>query len=458
MLKGIVVEEPQGKKVLKTSALSELRGNLRCLLRTGGIWQLRAFFSAGILYLFFYFCKYNLSAATPGIQEEFGFNDKTFGWILTAFLLVYALGQFINGFLGDRYGPKRILIIGAFGGIVVNVIFAFGGRIAGFAGLSALTVFIVLWSFNGYFSSMGWAPVCRILYNWFPENRWGTWMGWANFLCYFGAFLVFPIATFVIKHWGWQAAFFISPAFLLGMAVIFIFLGRSSPQDAGFEPEWNQKLKEPARRVGAREYWTAFTNPKMNLTYLCGVCANFVRWGLLSWGVRIFKAPVEEGGFGLDIVVAGWVTAMASLGGAILSILCGVVSDRVFKGARWQTIVIGCFLSSGAIFFMAQGASILSISIFGVRVGLVLLLLAMFFGGGLIQAIQTPLFDLPGDILGREMGGTGAGIMDGWMYVGAAFSGFYLGGILDDYGLTAGLTLMAGVSILSGLLAIPIRK
>jgi OPA family glycerol-3-phosphate transporter-like MFS transporter len=242
------------------------------------------------------------------------------------------------------------------------------------------------------------------------------------------------------------------------MTIIFFWLGRSSPQEAGLDPEWDQKLEKPTRRVGAREYWIAFTNMRMNLSYLCGMCANFVRWGLLSWGVRIFEAPVEEGGFGLDIVVAGWVVAMASLGGALFSLLCGVVSDRVFKGTRWQTITIGCLLSSAAIFFIAQGASILSISVFGIQVGLSLLFLAMFVGGGLIQAIQTPLFDLPGDILGKEVGGTGAGIMDGWMYVGAVFSGFYLGGILDNYGLTTGLTFMAGASVASGLLAIAIRK
>ena len=118
------------------------------ILRTKGIhiWQIRAFFSAGILYLFYYFCKYNLSAATPGIKEEFGFTDQTFGWILTAFLLVYAFGQFVNGFLGDRYGPKLILAIGALGGVVVNLLFGFAGRFAGFVGLTALTVFIILYS------------------------------------------------------------------------------------------------------------------------------------------------------------------------------------------------------------------------------------------------------------------------------------------------------------------------
>ena len=430
------------------------------ILRAKGvhIWQIRAFFSAGILYLFYYFCKYNLSAATPGIKEEFGFTDQTFGWILTAFLLVYAFGQFVNGFLGDRYGPKLILTIGALGGVVVNLLFGFAGRFAGFVGLSALTVFIVLWSINGYMSSMGWAPVCRIIYNWFPEKRWGTWMGWANFLCYFGAFLVFLIATFVVKHWGWRAAFIVSPAFLFGMTVLFLFLCKGSPEDAGLETEWEQKSQKPAKRTGGREYWLAFTNPRMNISYMCGVGANFVRWGLLSWGIRIFEAPVEEGGFGLDLVTAGLVTAMASLGGAILSVLCGVVSDRIFKGTRWQTIMIGCFLSAGAIYFIAQGAPILSISVLGIRIGLFLLLAAMFIGGGLIQAIQTPLFDLPGDILGKDIGGTGAGIMDGWMYVGAAFSGFFLGGVLDNYGLTAGLMLMAVVSLISGLLAIPIQK
>jgi sugar phosphate permease len=134
------------------------------------------------------------------------------------------------------------------------------------------------------------------------------------------------------------------------------------------------------------------------------------------------------------------------------------MSDRVFKGIRWQTITIASLASAAAIFFIAQGAPILSISILGVRVGLFLLFVAMFLGGGLIQGAQTPLFNLPGDILGKEMGGTGAGIMDGWLYLGAAFSGFFLGGILDNYGLTHGLMLMAVVSVVSGLLAILIQR
>ena len=425
------MENAGGRKVLKAEGLS--------------IWQVRSFFSMGILYLFYYFCKYNLGVATPGIQEEFGFSSQTFGWIITIFTLTYAGGQFINGFLGDRYGPKIILVIGGVGGIAANVAFGLSGT---------LTFFVLFWAVNAYFSSCGWAPGSRLMFNWFPENRWGTWMGIFSFLCYFGSFLVFPIAGFAVVRWGWRSAFFVCPAFLAVMTIVFIVLGKNSPQDAGLEPEWERKQTEkPTKKTGAKEYWIALTHPRMNLAYLSGVGANFVRWGILTWMVKILEAPVDKGGFGLSLAAAAWITSLASLGGAFLSIILGVISDRVFNGTRWQTIFLGFILGGLPLFYMARGAVVLEYPM-----GLYLLGLAMFLSGGLIQAVQTPLFDLPGDILGKEIGGTGVGIMDGWMYIGAAFAGVFLGWWLDTYGLTSGVLLMAVVSIVSGLLAIPIQK
>ena len=410
-----------------------------------GFWQLRAFFSMGILYLFYYFCKYNLGVATKDIQDTFGFSNKTFGLIVTVFTLVYAGGQFLNGFLGDRYGPKRIMIIGGIGGVAANVLFGLSGT---------LTFFILFWTMNAYFSSCGWAPGCRILCNWFPENRWGEWMGIYNALCYFGGGIVYPIAAFAILKWGWQGAFFLPSVFLLVMTIVFSFLGKNSPQDVGLETQWEQKQSEkPTKRAGAREYWLALTNPKMNLAYLSGFGANFIRWGLMSWMVKILADPVEKGGFGIALGTAALISSFLHYGGAFFSIILGLISDRLFKGTRWQTITISMIISSGALMFIAQGPSILDYPM-----GLFLLGAAMFVAGGLIQAIQTPLFNLPGDIMGKEVSGTGAGIMDGWMYIGAAFAGVFLGWWLDTYGLMSGITLMAVVSLGSGLIAIAIQK
>ncbi len=424
-------EQCPDKKILKAKGV--------CL------WQIRAFFSMAILYLFYSFCKYNLGAATKDIQAEFQLKNQSIGIIITVFTIIYAVGQFINGFLGDRYGPKRILIIGGVGGVIANVCFGMSGT---------LTFFIVFWAINAYFSSCGWAPGSRIVFNWFPENRWGTWMGIFHSLCCFGSFLVFPIATFAISLWGWRSAFFVCPAFLLVMTIAYLWLGKSSPKDAGLETEWRQRDEQKlVKRAGGREYWIAFTNPKMNLAYILGFGANFVRWGILLWMVKILAEPVEKGGFGMSLINAGWITSLASLGGAFFSILLGVVSDRLFKGARWQTILVAFVFGSLPLFYIARGPVILSDPM-----GIFLLGTAMFVSGGLIQAVLTPLFALSGDILGREISGTGVGIMNGWMYVGASFAGVFLGWWLDSYGLTSGIWLMGIVGIVSGLLATLIQK
>lgn len=66
--------------------------------------QLTAFFSMAVLYLFYYLCKYNIGVAIKEMQDVFGYSNQSIGLIATIFTLTYAAGQFINGFLGDRYG------------------------------------------------------------------------------------------------------------------------------------------------------------------------------------------------------------------------------------------------------------------------------------------------------------------------------------------------------------------
>ncbi|MCH8120108.1 MAG: MFS transporter [Planctomycetes bacterium] len=417
------------------------------ILKTKGLHpkQMIAFFSMASLYLFYYFCKYNIGVATKEMQDVFGFSNQSIGWITTIFALTYAAGQFINGFLGDRYGPKRIMLIGAVGSVIANVCFGLSGT---------LVFFVLFWSINAYFSSCGWAPGCSILYRWFPEDRWGGWMGIYNAMCYLGGAIVLPIAAFAITKWGWRGAFFLPSVFPLGMAVVFALFGKNSPADAGLETEWMPNDQNiPEKRIGAKEYWLAFTNLKMNIAYFSGFGANFVRWGLLTWMVKILVEPVADGGFGLSLGKAALISSLMHYGGAFFSLILGMISDRIFKGTRWQTILISFVISGGALLFIGQGSVILQYPM-----GIFLLSTAMFLAGGLIQGLQTPLFDLPGDILGKELGGTGAGIMDGWMYIGASFAGLFLGWWLDTYGLLSGIFLMAVVSFVSGLLSIAIRK
>ena len=83
---------------------------------------------------------------------------------------------------------------------------------------------------------------------------------------------------------------------------------------------------------------------------------------------------------------------------------------------------------------------------------------ALFVAGGMVQAVHTPLFSLAGDLLGTELSSTGAGILDGWLYVGASLAGVGLGHVFDAYSLASGVWLMAGVAAVCALVAVPIQR
>ena len=61
------------------------------------------------MYLITYLDRVNISTAAPEISKEFGFDKITMGVIFSAFVWAYALFQVPGGWLGDRFGARRVL-------------------------------------------------------------------------------------------------------------------------------------------------------------------------------------------------------------------------------------------------------------------------------------------------------------------------------------------------------------
>jgi ACS family glucarate transporter-like MFS transporter len=62
-----------------------------------------------LIYVLMFIDRVNISIAAKFIMPEFGITEVEFGWIFSAFVLGYALAQIPGGWLGDRYGPRRIM-------------------------------------------------------------------------------------------------------------------------------------------------------------------------------------------------------------------------------------------------------------------------------------------------------------------------------------------------------------
>ena len=453
--------------------------------------QLRVFFVMITLYTFYFTCNNNLGVAADRIQQSFDLSNATFGILFTIFTLGFGLGQFFSGYLGDRYSPKLLMFLGAIGATAANI---------GFGLSSGMKAFAIFWAINAVSLSMGWSPGCSVLFRWIPQKRWGLFMGLFDAFAFLGGIIIYPVAGFAITFLSWRAAFFLPALLLLMWSVVFCIYVKDTPQQYGFTVEWEHSggsdAKVPASNSGdakdsakapasedakdyasdtvcLRDYADVMKHPAILLTALATICSQFVRWGLVNWIVKILITPCsvdapglaesaggglfagsQSGGFGMALMAATIAASAMHWGGAFFSIALGHISDTVFHGSRWQTILMG---------FLVSTAGLLIIYFWGLRIlmlpgGVVILGALLFFAGGCIQGVQAPLFNLPGDILGTRLGGTGVGIVNGWSYLGASFAGISLGAMMDAFGLTSCLLLMAGISLAGAVVTAVLRR
>lgn len=455
--------------------------------------QLRVFFVMITLYTFYFTCNNNLGVAADRIQQSFDLSNATFGILFTIFTLGFGLGQFFSGYLGDRYSPKLLMFLGAIGATAANI---------GFGLSSGMKPFAIFWAINAVSLSMGWSPGCSVLFRWIPQKRWGVFMGLFDAFAFLGGIIIYPVAGFAITFLSWRAAFFLPALLLLMWSVVFCIYVKDTPQQYGFTVEWEHSgvsdAKDPASASGdvkdsakdpapgfgdvkdsasdtvcLRDYADVMKHPAILLTALATICSQFVRWGLVNWIVKILITPCsvdapglaesagggffagsQSGGFGMALMAATIAASAMHWGGAFFSIALGHISDTVFHGSRWRTILMG---------FLVSTAGLLIIYFWGLRIlmlpgGVVILGALLFFAGGCIQGVQAPLFNLPGDILGTRLGGTGVGIVNGWSYLGASFAGISLGAMMDAFGLTSCLLLMAGISLAGAVVTAVLRR
>src|ERR1041385_8971440 len=59
-----------------------------------------------------YLDRVNISIASRRLQEDFHLDNVQLGYVFSAFVLGYALFQAPGGRLADRFGPRKILMLG----------------------------------------------------------------------------------------------------------------------------------------------------------------------------------------------------------------------------------------------------------------------------------------------------------------------------------------------------------
>ena len=154
-------------------------------------WRCRIFALSWLAYGGFYLCRKNFSIAMPLLDQDLGFTKDNFAMLLFCYSLFYALGQFYNGFLSDKFGPRLIVGVGLFLSVLANIFLGFG---------ATLLVFGLLLCLNGTGQSTGWSGTVKNMAPWFRRKERGVVMSWWSTCYVVGAIAATSLATFVVTR------------------------------------------------------------------------------------------------------------------------------------------------------------------------------------------------------------------------------------------------------------------
>lgn len=354
-------------------------------------------------YLFYYTGRQTFGFAIPGIQKELGLDKETLGWVSATMLWCYALGQAVNGNLGDRFGGRRMMALGAGVSFLLNWLTSFG------TGLRSLTA---AWGMNGLAQSMGWAPGSRLVANWFGAHERGRAFGFYVLAAGLSSVLSYVTSLVILDvlHLDWRWIFRLPVALMLLGGLVVWIVARDRPSRAGFEdfhdgPKPVVAGTEVAAAEGQGEtswqrYGAALRSGRLLLAGLAIGFQNTVRYGLLIW------VPVHFLGEDFKHDPLGkWVSVALPLGMALGAVASGWISDR-FCGSR-RSGVIASFMGLASVTALAM-----YVLPRGSALGMPLLFLCGFFAYG----PQSAFWALAPDLLGRARAGTAVGIMNCFAY------------------------------------------
>src|SRR6056297_11443 len=101
--------------------------------------QRKIFLLCFFAYAIAYMGRVNLSVALPMIEKTYQYSKENLGIIGAAFFWMYAIGQIINGNLGDKFKSRYFAFIGLLFSRIINLIFGFA---------TTLFFLFVLWALN----------------------------------------------------------------------------------------------------------------------------------------------------------------------------------------------------------------------------------------------------------------------------------------------------------------------
>ena len=311
-------------------------------------WRWQIFAITWLAYVGFYLARKPFSVAKIELArpDVMGLSKVDMSWMDGANSVAYAVGMFMWGILGDKFGTRTVILIGMLASVITAML----------SGASSTVLALgVLLAVQGFFQSSGWAPLAKNMGQFFSRRERGRVMGWWSSNYAFGGFIASSIAGLAIA-WcgGWRYAFWVPALTLFLIWLLFIFFQRNRPEDVGLPPI-EQYHDEPEAVLGeggtpeSDGSWSIIKEVLRNRMILLLAGVYFLikptRYLILYWSPVYINERLGTGA-----AESGILGSLFDLAGPIGTLAGGYLSDRMFQSRRMPVGVLA--LMSLAVLMM----------------------------------------------------------------------------------------------------------
>ena len=159
--------------------------------------------------------RQTLSVVAPVLREKFTMTNTDYGRVVSAFMFGMMAGEFLMGFIMDRFGARSGLSFAVVWWSIATALHA---------AASSVLQFGIFRFWMGTGESGNFPGALKVVSDWFPARERAFAVGVFNSGSMVGSLIAPPLIVFLMLHFGWRAAFLVPASF----GLLWVLLWRQS--------------------------------------------------------------------------------------------------------------------------------------------------------------------------------------------------------------------------------------
>lgn len=365
-----------------------------------------------IMYFITYLDRVNVSTAAAGFGQEFNLSKTEIGLVFSAFAYPYLVFQIIGGWVSDRFGARRTLL-------VCGVLWAIATFLTGMAGglVSLLAARLLLGLGEGATFPAATAAMSR----WVAREKRGFAQGITHACARVGNAVAPAAVVAIMAVYGWRESFYICGVISLVWVALWAWSFTEHPKDhPRITRDELDALPTPKPKT-ANVPWRRLFRRMAPVTVVY-FCYGWTLWLFLSWIPQYFLHS-----YSLDLKKSAVFASAVFFAGVVGDTLGGMVTDKIYhktgclKRARSWMVAVCMLLTMLSLLPMLFTHDL--------YVSMACLAFGFFFA----EMTIGPMWAIPMDIA-PEHAGTASGMMNSGSALAAIISPVLSGYLIDRFG------------------------